>query len=300
MQLDYLKYLLTLQQLHSLTKTADAHYISRQSLAKNLASLETELNQKLYFTKGKKIYLTPAGEIVADFAHTLIESEEIMNKKLSLLNTQNDSFHLDILSFSAISNYCINHIFEFSSFLTNPCDISCKSISPTSLSQTIKVIRSCTENIIILTLNNDLIDPLLSNLSDSIYSYNVLLEDRTMLCASNVLSLTMDKISEILSHNTQNSKVDIHCAIYSMCIDDSMSIFHRYTHISSDTEFIDNLLFCKNMLVFSPYYLATKAFNKQKCQFIKLNQQHPLTHLILFKEKIPFEAELTSYIKKQL
>ena len=40
MQLQYLKYLLDIEQTNSLSKTAEANFVSRQALTKSLQSLE--------------------------------------------------------------------------------------------------------------------------------------------------------------------------------------------------------------------------------------------------------------------
>lgn len=301
MQLEYLKYLISINQLHSLTKAADSHFISRQALSKNLSSLETELNQKLYTTIGKKVYLTPAGEIVAEFAQKVIENEKQMNEKLSLLETKSTSpISLNILSFSAISNFCINHIFDFSKYAGSSFDITCRIISPTSISQASKMIETCSEDVIFITLNTNSLDIFLQKISSFIDSYEVILNDQIMLCIPHTSLLTNEAILTSFRNSDLENPSNICYAIYSICIDDRYSLFHQYTNISSDTDFIKNLLLTNNIAAAIPYYLATKHFDSKTYRYIRLDQKYPLSHLIIFKNAFPYSNQLVTYIKNKL
>lgn len=306
MQLEYLKYLISINQLHSLTKAADSHFISRQALSKNLSSLETELNQKLYTTIGKKVYLTPAGEIVAEFAQKVIENEKQMNEKLSLLETKSTSpVSLNILSFSAISNFCINYIFDFSKYLKTPLNITCRIISPTSISEAEKIIKSCSENIIFITLNTSYLPNFLESIANDISSYNIILEDQIMLTIPHTTLLSNESILNAFKENesnkeSYNAKNNIFFAIHSICIDDKYTNSHSYTNISSDTDFIKKISLTNNVAIALPYYIAVKMFDTETYRHIRLDSKYPLSHLIIFKTDFLFKDQLVTHIKNNI
>ena len=294
MQLQYLKYLLDIEQTNSLSKTAEANFISRQALTKNLHSLEKEIGTALYFVNGKKVFLTPAGRIVTDFAKTTLADEQRMYEKLSQLNieTPTDS-SLKILSFSAITNLCTTHILDFFEFSMTPIDISV-TVQPTqSLPDVIVSIKECPEDIIFLTISSEILETVLDLLSDSITSHAVLLEDTAAVCYSKDLSYS------VVNAQLLNSETFFKNSIFSLIPSQQITFTKTYRNISCDAELIKNLLLNKNTIVYLPHKLAAKTFSFKPNRYIPI-PQYKFSHLILFKSEIPFQDNLIIYLKSKL
>ena len=87
MHLDQLRYLLTLQMTGSITQTANHFFISHQAISKSLKALENELSVTLFERSNKGAKLTPAGERVCQFAHSVLHEHEILNRDLASYHT---------------------------------------------------------------------------------------------------------------------------------------------------------------------------------------------------------------------
>lgn len=294
MQLQYLKYLLDIEQTNSLSKTAEANFVSRQALTKSLQSLEKEIGTALYYVSGKKVYLTPAGRIVTDFAQTVLTGEQMMHEKLAQLNNETPAdLSFQILSFSAITNLCTTHILDYYDIGMAPVDVSV-TVHPTqSLPDAIATIKECSENIIFLTISAEVLTTVVDLLQDSITSHAVLLEDTTAVCCSKDLSYSPENI-HLLKGDTflKNS-------IFSLIPSREMTFTKTYRNISCDAELIKNLLMNKNTVVYLPHKLALKTFSFKPNRYIPLSQ-YKLSHLVLFKSDIPFQNDLVEYLKSKL
>lgn len=66
-----LTYLSHVAQSHSLSQTAEAYYTSHQVVRNAITKLELELNVQLIVTNNQKTVLTPAGEILVQYAKNL-------------------------------------------------------------------------------------------------------------------------------------------------------------------------------------------------------------------------------------
>lgn len=82
MQFKQLQYLLGLKEYKSITKTAEAFYISHQAISKSIKTLENELSCELLDRSVKGVKLTPAGERVAKFAENVIKEKKTLEKEL--------------------------------------------------------------------------------------------------------------------------------------------------------------------------------------------------------------------------
>lgn len=83
MNLDQLKYLVSLHNTLSFSKTADDFFISRQAVTKSITSLENELNTVIVLRSAKGIEFTQEGLIVLNFALTTLNNYSEMAQKLN-------------------------------------------------------------------------------------------------------------------------------------------------------------------------------------------------------------------------
>lgn len=75
LRLESLKYMLSLQETNSISKTADKFLISHQAVSKTIRILESELSVTLLERSSKGVFLTPAGKRFCEFAQTVLNEE---------------------------------------------------------------------------------------------------------------------------------------------------------------------------------------------------------------------------------
>lgn len=76
MELRQLRYFLKAKELMNFTEAANALHISQSTLSQQIKQLETEIDTPLFNRIGKRIQLTEAGNIFADFAKKSVRSSE--------------------------------------------------------------------------------------------------------------------------------------------------------------------------------------------------------------------------------
>lgn len=78
----HLKTFLTLSDTLHFTRTAEALNVTQPGVSQHLKALETELNVSLFHRYGKKIELTPAGELFRQFSQECVNSENRLRDRL--------------------------------------------------------------------------------------------------------------------------------------------------------------------------------------------------------------------------
>ena len=78
---------LSLAKTCSLAQTADLFSISRQAVYNTLDKLESDLACPLFFREGKKLKLTPQGELIRDFMVNISISFDYLRQKISEMDT---------------------------------------------------------------------------------------------------------------------------------------------------------------------------------------------------------------------
>ena len=300
MRLEYLKYLITIKETHSLTKTAELHYISPPALFKSLKSIEKEYGCSLYFTKSKNVYLTTEGEILAQFAINVFEENEKAQKKLNELATRSYSngIPFQILSFTAFTNYLFNNILDFAEENKIPILPGITSISAHNIESCIEAILHAKENIILLSINKNILSTLLEKLSDTIVYYDILLEDQIVLCMSD---------NTILGRETVFTGNELAMKYLSYSVFSYIPNYNDFTYppfitVSSDTALLKSMLHRKNCAALMPGYLAKHAFNNKKYILFDMPSEiaSSVLHIILFKDDFPNKKELCNFLKYHL
>ena len=78
----HIKTFLSLSETRHFTRTAEALNMTQPGVSQHLKALESELNVSLFHRSGKKIELTPAGELFRQFAQEQVQSEKILRDRL--------------------------------------------------------------------------------------------------------------------------------------------------------------------------------------------------------------------------
>lgn len=80
-----LRYFVKAAETLSFTKTAKLFYISQSAITEQIKNLEEELDAELFDRSGKKLKLTPVGEVFLNEALNMIDAEENSLKKIKKL-----------------------------------------------------------------------------------------------------------------------------------------------------------------------------------------------------------------------
>jgi DNA-binding transcriptional LysR family regulator len=83
MNLETLKYFVSLADLGSLTAAAEAHHVTQPALSIRLRKLQEELGLRLFEMRGRRIHLTRGGEIVLAYARQFRRLEEELVREIA-------------------------------------------------------------------------------------------------------------------------------------------------------------------------------------------------------------------------
>lgn len=82
MKTEHLLYFVDLAETHALSRTAEKFFTSHQVIKKAILSLEEELNVKLIETNNQGATLTESGEILLNYAQSILHCEDALKKEL--------------------------------------------------------------------------------------------------------------------------------------------------------------------------------------------------------------------------
>ena len=88
MRITQLKYVLTIQKYRSISRAAEALFVTQPALSRAVSSLEKELGIALFQRTNKGIILTPAGEKLLPFFETAVQAVESAKKIIAEEYTQ--------------------------------------------------------------------------------------------------------------------------------------------------------------------------------------------------------------------
>ena len=293
MRIEQIKYLLEIEKNSSITKTAEQNYISQQSLSKSIKSLEKELGCSLYKTASKKVYLTTAGSIVCNYGKNIVEQYGAMLNSLATLSEPKDIVNLKILSFTALTNLFIADCLIFFNKNFPNVDIHLSNISSYTLSSAINSIKQSNCDLIFVTINTEFLPHFLESLSNDIVSHEILLEDEivTLSNRSSILS------SDDLGPTKNNPKA----MIFFFIPEDSYLHYREFFNISSDLNFIKNMLEYPNSISGCPLYLAKKYFKPKQYNLSHFSKPYKLLHVCIFKTPpTSVSRQFVNYVKNIL
>lgn len=119
MRLDILTYLLDLNETHSITQTADKHFISHQALSKSIHSLEKELKLTLLIRSQHGVTFTPAGMRFLEFAEKVLSEKQALDKDLAQFQADYTPIKSEPLSIYAIPRYFTPQFLDLIHILQN-------------------------------------------------------------------------------------------------------------------------------------------------------------------------------------
>lgn len=91
MDIEQLKYFVAVATNKSFSETAEIMFASQSTISKQIASLEKELNAKLFDRSKRKVALTEYGKIFLTHAQNILEDYKIMIHELNNLSQKDDN-----------------------------------------------------------------------------------------------------------------------------------------------------------------------------------------------------------------
>lgn len=95
---------LDLAETMNFTKTAERQFTTQGNISKQILSLETELDVKLFERAHRKIELTEAGSLLLPYVKNVVEQYHAMQEVLETY-TQENNLSLNILTIPTMINY---------------------------------------------------------------------------------------------------------------------------------------------------------------------------------------------------
>ena len=114
MNLDQLRYIVSLRETKSITQTASSFFISHQAISKSLKALENELGVVLFTRSNQGIDFTQAGIQLYDFAENTLHSYENLEVNLNAFKTMHSSANIPgKLAIYSIPRYFTTSFWDF-------------------------------------------------------------------------------------------------------------------------------------------------------------------------------------------
>lgn len=111
MNLNQFEYFISIADTLSFTKSAEILHITQPALTHAINKLETEIGAPLFIKKGKKLQLSPQGEIFYQYSK---EALQVITRGINEIRKQNED-KIDHLSFAIVNNMdmrCFEPIFD--------------------------------------------------------------------------------------------------------------------------------------------------------------------------------------------
>lgn len=282
MRIEQLQYILEIRDNHSITKTAEKYFISQQSLSKAIKALEQELGVSLYVYHNKKVSLTPEGLLVAEYAEQICKTTQTMQKELNKLKYKpSETQQVKILSFSALSNLLVSTSYNFFRAVNPNIRLSFQNINSLSVTEATELISMTDSDLIFLTVNKAVLDDFIKQIAPFINSYQIILEDIVSTITNKNLNVDRQEILDGLYGRIPGYNL----AIFSFIPTAYYSKQPNYSVISSDTDFIKNLLSNQNILVTTPQLLGIKLFPQKEFRLLTLKSSYAVAHLVIYKKE---------------
>lgn len=97
MELRQLRYFLAVTREQSISKAAEALFITQPNLSRQMQNLEKEIGQQLFIRGTKKITLTEAGQLLYKRAEEIIELYNQTEAELNIVATGNLLYNMSLL-----------------------------------------------------------------------------------------------------------------------------------------------------------------------------------------------------------
>jgi len=186
MRIEQLKYLLSLRETLSLTKTAQDYFTSHQVINNSIKSLEQELEIEILERSPKGVKFTDAGLVICNFAKDVIARKEQLHLDLAPFmptDTPANSGELDI---NVIPRFANKVFFNF--YMNFAKKHPCATMSINTLPAQVFYTRLPLEKpfLFLCTLNNDFIQSASFQKQLTTYhlSYELLVEHKLGICIS--------------------------------------------------------------------------------------------------------------------
>lgn len=90
MNLDQIRYFVTVAQLENVSRAAEVYHLSQSSISKNIAKLEEEIGVELFTRKGKKLELNSAGERFLESSNKILREADRALSDIRMLTSGED------------------------------------------------------------------------------------------------------------------------------------------------------------------------------------------------------------------
>jgi len=87
MNIQYMRYFMTIAKLENVSKAAELLHLSQSSLSKNIAALEKELGTRVFDRKGKKLVLNEVGLRFLESCQVILDETDSVMRDLELMTT---------------------------------------------------------------------------------------------------------------------------------------------------------------------------------------------------------------------
>lgn len=284
MNIEQLKYFLTVAEYGSVNSVADRFFMTPQAINASLRKLEAEFDSPLLNRSKKGVTLTPQGLLFAEWAKTIVNQYEKMQLILNAYNNASIALSGTLSVFSAsifTDAFLPSMVHDFTQIFP---DTNIKIITVNS-SDILPHFFNGFCNVAFLTAGKQLLDNALLTQGDSHTKLLILMQDSFVLCAQQNHPLMKYSVvpTEFLSEYIPRTNTPI--SFFYVLTANSSGILHKKAiSDSSSVELHKKLMRENNVVTCMPQLAYRNSFHNDGFASVPMGGEETVVHAILYRD----------------
>lgn len=302
MRFDVLKYLIDIDETHSINATAQHFFISQPAISNAIVNLEKSMGVKLLERSAHGVIPTAEGKKVIESAKKILHEWDLLDQSLhggASDATQKTFLPINILCASGLTNVLIPPMLDIADKKFPYVDIALEHTN--SIETFLKKLYDNTCDILLVTASKALYESLLEQLSDEHLALIKLADDHLVACMStkfinidekslNALENTPSHIKGCIFGSLAGSRVGTYIEYLDRYRNHGKYLNNNYSRLLStcyDTEFYKRIL-NKRTTVTMPYMVYESYFKSKRFQYKEITPYdsyiYDVVHMIIYRE----------------
>ena len=284
MNIDQLKYFLSVVEHGSVNSVADTFFMTPQAINASLRKLEAEFDSPFFNRSKKGVSLTPQGLMFAEWAKSVVNQYEKIQLVLSAYNNESSSLTGSLSVFSAsifTETFLPGLVHDFTQIFPNT-NVKILTVNPTDI---LSHFFNGHCNIVFLTINKGHLEQMLHTHGEDNVRILVLMQDRMVVCAQPQHPLMQNSSisTAMLEDYIHETKSPI--SFYYATATNADGVLHpRAVSDSNSAELHKQLMRENNVVTCMPKIAYQQKFQNDGFAAIPIGYEGTAVHALVYRE----------------
>lgn len=284
MNIEQLKYFLTVAEYGSVNSVADRFFMTPQAINASLRKLEAEFDSPLLNRSKKGVTLTPQGLLFAEWAKTIVNQYEKMQLVLTAYNNESITLSGTLSVFSAsifTDTFLPSMVHSFTQVFPN----TIIKIITVNSSDILSHFFNGFCNVAFLTAGKLLLENAMRSHGDEKIKLLILMQDRLVLCGDLKHPLMKHAVisSELLTEYIPTTSSSI-SFFYALTANSSGILHKKAISDSSSVELHKKLMRENNVVTCMPQLAYRNSFHSDDFASVPMTGEDTIVHAILYRD----------------